>query len=305
MEKQPKPEEFFGGDEIEQKSGELIGGEEIKKFEVKLESTESLVESFEIFKNNFHPKDDLIYYPCSGPDISITKSFPESKIIFLDQHEETIKALRKAGFEAVKESAQDFELKVKADIMLLYNPQIPPAGTMIENLNQKGYLLCNDYHGTASLVKGREDFELKGVIRRDKNGFILDTENLEDYWKDIDSEEEFINAPFSWGVEDYEMAKSMVEKRTGKTENILEEYKKLIEYAKAATRKQNEKFFAENPDFDKNMMPDENSSPLMWNMENGEQQMIIHKLPKKKGTADDTFVFSKKEKEFINKIENI
>lgn len=303
MEKLPKPGQFLDGDKIEQKPVELIGDEEIKNVELKLESTENLIRSFDLFKNNFHPKADLIYYPCSGPDISITKSFPESKIVFLDQQEETINTLQEAGFEAVKESAQNFKLKVKADIMLLYNPQISPAGTMFENLNQKGYLICNDYHHTASLVKKRNDFELKGIIRRDKNNLILDTENLEDYWKDIDSEEEFKNAPSSWGGVNYQFAKRIVEKTTGKTENILEEYKKIIKLAKEATRKENERFFAENPDFNKNMMPDENSNPLMWNIESGEQHMVITELPKKKGTVDDTFIFLKKEKESINNIE--
>lgn len=305
MEKQPKPGEFIGGEKIEHKPGELLGGEEIKNIEIKTESTERLVQSFNLFKDHFNPKADLIYYPCSGSDISIAKSFPESKIIFLDQHDGTIDALSKAGFEAVKESAQDFKLKVKADIMLLYNPQIPPSGTVMENLSEKGYFLCNDYHDTASLTKEREDLTLKAIIRNEKGNLIVDTENLEDYWKEIDSEEEFKNAPFSWGGVNYDMAKKVVEKRTGKTENILEEYKKIIAEAKEAIRKQNEKFFEENPDFPKNMMPDENSDPLMWKDGNGEQHFIIANLPKKKGVVDDTFVFYKKPKELINKIENI
>ncbi len=305
MEKQPKPGEFVGGEKIEHQPGELLGGEEIKNPEIKPKSTEKLVQSFNLFKEHFNPKADLIYYPCSGSDTSIVKSFPESTIIFLDQHEDTINALQKAGFEAVKESAQDFKLKIKADIMLLYNPQIPPSETVMENLNEKGYLLCNDYHSTASLIKEREDFELRGIVRQDKAGLVVDTENLEDYWKDIDTEEEFRNAPFSWEGVNYEMAKEIVEKRTGKTENILEEYKKIIEEAKEAIKKQNEEFFAKNPNFDRSMMPNENSNPLIWNDEKGEQYFIFTELPKKKGTVDDTFVFSKKQKEFINKIENI
>lgn len=295
MEKQPehKPEEFIGGEEVENDPSGLVGEKEGKKTQVKLESTESLVQSFNLFKEYFNPKSDIIYYPCSGSDISISKSFPGSKIIFLDQMDVVVDALKREGFEAIEGSAQDFKLETKADILLFYNPQIPPSEVMLANLSQKGYLLCNDYHQTASLIKKRQDFEFKGVIRKNKEGLIVDTENLEDYWREIDTDEEFKNAPLNWGSVNYGYAKKAVEKMTGKTENVIGEYKNLIKQAKEMVKKQNTKFLAENPNFPIAMIQDENSNPLMWNDENGEQHFIVTGFPKKKGTVDDTFVFQK------------
>ncbi len=284
-----EPGEFIGGTEVEP---ELVTAES-ERIQIKLESTESLVQSFDLFREHFNPKAGLIYYPCSGPDISITKSFPESKIVFLDQMEESIAALRQTGFEAVRESAQNFKLETKADILLLYNPQIEPSEVMLGNLNEKGYLLCNNYHETASLIKERKDFELKGIIRQENGSFIIDTQNLEQYSQDIDTDEELKNAPHGWGSVDYEYARRIVEKMTGKTENILSEYKKIIEAIKEIVRKQSEEFFAQNPDFPKEMYLDENFNPLTWIDEKGEQQSIMTGLPKKKGTVDDTFVFLK------------
>ena len=55
----------------------------------------------------------------------------------------------------------------------------------------------------------------------------------------------------------------------------------------------NQEFFTDNPDIPKDMIPDENSDPLVWVDENDEQHMVITTLPRKKGVVDDTFVFLK------------
>lgn len=271
---------------------EVSGKQEEKqeKRELSLEISGELVQQLNVFKESLHPKADLIYYPCCGTDASLTKVFPGSRIVFVDMDHDTVETLKKAGLEVYEESAAEFKLDMASDIVCIQNPQIP-ADQLVKNLKQKGYVVCNNYHGTATELRQQSSYKLLGVVRKNNEGHeIFDTEHPEDYWNPIETEDEFQNAGFSWGAVHYNTAKSIVKQLKGKEENILEEYKKIIEEAKVKVKRDREEYVKANPEYaDFFGTAAENEDPLV--LEGG--IVIDPRLPRKKGSADDLFIYQK------------
>lgn len=259
--------------------------------EVKAEPRLDLVAKYQLFDEEVHPKKDVVYHPCGGNDVSPSVAFPDSKVIYVELDKKSVKALKKEGFNAHYASALKYN-PGNIDILIMLNPQIPPTIPANYVLNG-GYVLCNDYHETATIMKGNPDFQLRGLIRSTPDrGLIYDTDQPENYWKDIDTEEEFINAPFDWGAMNYVMALPLVEAVTGKKENVLAEYKKILEMAKEQQRQENAELILKNPELAK-LLKDPDEETIFLYKHNGEQFPIVTQLPRKKGTVDDFFVFQR------------
>jgi hypothetical protein len=290
--------------------------------------SESLVRSLTTFKDGFHPNAEGIYYPSSGIDASIAKAFPESRIVFLDIEESVVESLKKAGYEAVQASSQEFVPDKPVDVLLLLNPATNPEKP-VATVAEGGYVLCNDYHGTASQLRDDQALKLVAMIREGKGGEKLIDMEPEDYWREIETDEEFKNAPFSWGAVDYENAKLALEKLGRPTDNVLAEYKKLLEEAKEESRKSiqkewddREEGFKEvlrlSKEFEEpgttDLLPEQVEAfrkqyyeSIQRRLAEGASDMLMIKdpnnptmpiildgsFPRKKGTVDDLFVYQK------------
>lgn len=259
--------------------------------ELKAEPHPALVAKYKLFDEKVHPKKDVVYHPCSANDCSPSEAFPDSRVVYVEMDEQSIKALQKKGFEAHHASALDYN-PGSVDILIMLNPQISPT-IPASHVVDGGYVICNNYHATATTMRENPDFQLRGLIRVTKNQELLyDTDHPEDHWKEIDTEEEFRNAPFDWGAANYVMANRVVEAITGKSENILTEYKNIIVKAREQQSQIQAKIVAEHPEW-ANISPNiEKEGVLMLN--HGDRQYAIStRFPRKKGTVDDLFVFER------------
>lgn len=184
-----------------------------------LEVWDNTVKGLTSFKEFFHPKADVIYYPSCGPDISVTKVFPESRIIFVDGNEHITKWLTEAGFEAHTEPSQTFTPDAPVDILLLVNPVVNPDKPF-EVLQESGFLVCNNKHGTATLKRDDPNFTLRGVVL---DGGMVEIDKLGECWEYVDSDEE-LKKDFR-----FPMIVNIVKQITGNESNIVEEYKKILQ----------------------------------------------------------------------------
>lgn len=262
---------------------------ESRPIEAKLK--QDLVVKYLLFRKRFKPKADVVYYPCCANDVSPSVAFPDSRVVYVDVDKKFVEALRKRGFEAYAASALEFD-PGSVDILIMLNPTISPdvpSSHVVEN----GFVLSNDYHGTASTLHRNDQYQLCAMIRKAKGGeLVLDTENLEDYWKEIDTEEEFQNAPFNWGTANYTVAVQVVKAVTGRKENILAEYRKIIANAREEQRQKNAQLLQKYPEMAELIGDPDKEDVLVFNHE-GRQFVLATTLPRKKGTVDDIFVFRK------------
>jgi hypothetical protein len=249
-----------------------------------------LVAKYQLFDKMVNPPKDVVYHPCGSDDVSPSVVFPNSRVIYVELDEQAVNALQKGGFEAHHASALEYD-PGDVDILIMLNPAISPEAPAV-HVREGGYVVCNDYHATATTLRKNSDFQLKGLIRMTKDkGLTYDTDHPENYWTEVDSDEEFRNASFDFASADYASAANVVEALTGKRENVLVEYRRIIAEEIERERQENALTLAEHPEL-AGSLSDSNVGVIILN--HGEKQFILStRLPRKKGTVDDLFVFER------------
>ncbi len=261
----------------EQPPGERPGlPEQPEPQEWKPDVSKDLVESYSIFREAIKQPVNVVYYPSCATDASPSVAFEKARVIYVDIEERAVNALKQAGYEAYNQSALEFKPDRPVDVLILLNPQIAPD-IPSQYVREGGYVLCNDYHDTATAMHENKQFDFTGIIRRDERSGekILDTQKLNECWKTVETDEEFKQALFSWTAVDYKEAADVVKKLTGKDTNILEEYKNIIKLRREMLGE---------------VLSKVDDLPLQHE---GEPILVRTVLPRKKGVADDLFVFQR------------
>lgn len=253
--------------------------------DVKLEAEPiaGLVESYRIFQKEFRPKTDTIYYPCSAYDVSPTEAFPDSRVIYVEIDPDAVEALQGAGVEVHHSSALEFN-PGDVDVLILQNPQIPPD-TPCSFVMEGGFVLCNDYHQTATKTHANPEFSLCGVIKppiEDSSQPTLEKEDLEGYLCEIESDEEFerVSADNFGIAVDYQTAKSLVATILHRDTEILAGYKEITEMAREEA-----------------LASGSGDSSLLGLERNGAKFTINTILPQKREAAGGIYIFQRKTNE--------
>lgn len=257
--------------------------------ELHTSTSDELVARYQAFANTLQVTPGTIYHPCGANDVSPSVAFPNSSVIYVDKHNESMIALRDAGYNAITASALDYDPGT-VDLVILLNPVIAPD-VPVSHVKNEGFVLCNNYHSTAIALYNNPEFKFIGVIVPDRDGgFKLDTEQLDQYWQEIETDDEWKSARFTWGGENYEMAAQIIEEVTGKRENVLREFRRITAEAQEQQRIEYEELLTEHPDFADLIINDDDAQTVTVA---GKRYFFSTDLPKKKGTVDDTFVFQK------------
>ena|SRR3989344_994773 len=231
-----------------------------------------LVAKYKLFKNSVGFDAGIVYHPCGAVDVSPSEAFSRSRVIYADIDDKTMEALRAAGYEAHTADATRFD-PGPVDVLVLLNPQIEP-NTPSSSLKEGGYVISNNYHATADRLK-KLGFTPVGVIVGQDGDLTFDTNHLEEYWEEVESDDEFRK------VNEYLFldASRVVEKITGQKNDILQQYKNIIIEVRKGT------------------LPGvSNISDIQVAVRfdyKGEIIVMPARLPRKKGTVDDMFVFRK------------
>jgi hypothetical protein len=157
---------------------------------MKLETTKRLITLYTKFRDTiYYPKSVL--YTSSGYDASPAHVFPN--VTFVDAEDGNagcIDALKQAGLKAVKSDVRKYRPTENHDLLLLQNPVVP-ASYATPHLSKRGYVLANNYHGTArELAQEREAFEFvagldvkddKVTVVRDLSGYFEPVADLEEF----------------------------------------------------------------------------------------------------------------------------
>jgi len=272
------------------------------------ETYPDLVASYETFKSHLQPKADVIYHPCCAVDVSPSEVFPNSHIIYADLDENAMNALTKAGYDAHTADVLTFN-PGDVDILFLLNPAISPVIPSSFVVGD-GYIVTNDYHRTADQLHASDEYEVKAIIKKMDGRTVFDDVDPEGYWQEVENEEEFQRASGSMNAVNYAKAKEIVEHMTGRTENILNEYKALVQAAQEKDLQERHELWAQTPDKETlasfGITPDvlatipEQPEPQVdptgpWQIEDPTGRMILlTPLPRRNGREEDIFIFRKK-----------
>lgn len=240
-----------------------------------------LLELFRTAIGAINPAADIVYYPCCSCDTTPSAAFPNARVIYADRDGATMEALRAHGFEAHTTDATAFRPIDAVDIVVMLNPTIAPDGPL-SALRPGGYLLCNDYHGTARDVRELPTFTLMGVAEYENT---FDTESLDDYWTAVQTDEE-LAAKGHYA----DSIRRVVEKYDSVEGGVLAGYARLYEKAYRVEFQQQTRFAAMMPGI---TGPNEGDDLGPLFVDPCETQSLLPPLPRKKGHADCLFVFKK------------
>lgn len=205
---------------------------------------------------NVHPS--IVYYPCSNVDITPSAAFPRSTVIYVDQEEGVINSLKTSvkdtlaskPHEFIKADATSHKLEKLADLTILMNPVIAPYKPA-EQTAVGGYVIANDWHSSATNLKAHPAFELAAVVVTGKGNvkYEVSKDNLQNYLKEVETDEELKKM----SPETFKHYLNVVQKVTGKTENIVAEYKKLYEAVKQKYFEEMKKKLGREPSTDEKL----------------------------------------------------
>ena len=229
-----------------------------------------LVERYRTAAEFFEIAPERVYYPACATDASPSAAFPNAQVAYVDPDEESIEILRKGGFTAHAQRAEEFQPDVPADLLILLNQVVNPS-VPLAALRTEGYVFCNDYRGAATTLYQHPGCRLSGVLERTPNGWTVETAELFRYMETVDSEESFKAAPFSFSQEHYGSAASAVKQLMGTTANVYDEYRRLLALAASEG--------------------DDHGG--LYILRHGRSSVILAGLPRKRGSADHIFIFRK------------
>ncbi|MFT4308851.1 MAG: hypothetical protein ACMXYM_05815 [Candidatus Woesearchaeota archaeon] len=169
---------------------------------------------YEAFRTIHEPLSVL--YPASAHDATPATVF--KKTTFVDTDEAAIRTLKTAGYRAHHTDIRDYRAHEPHDLLILLNPEVP-ASWATPHLALGGYVLANDYNGSASELNETEGFELIATI--DHDGVSRDLEGL---FEPIDMDELARERPESFQTmrtqRDIFIEEGMLDARADDTEEL-------------------------------------------------------------------------------------
>jgi|GEM_PF-1619890 hypothetical protein len=149
---------------------------------------EDRVTQYVAFADRFDVSPDVVYYPGSGHDVSLSEAFPESRVIYADVDEAAMSDLDRAGYEAVGTDAAAYELGEEADVILFRNAGLMEEPIVETNLRAGGWVLANDHLESARHLARMDSLELVGVVPDTWTGDFptVNTEDLGAYLSRLD-----------------------------------------------------------------------------------------------------------------------
>lgn len=131
-----------------------------------------------------------VYYPCCHVDVTPSSVFPDARVIYVDTLEPIVQMLRANHFEAHHSDAQVFDPGMLVDVLVMLNPQTTPDAPA-NHVRHGGYMVCNNYHGTATHMRKRTDYQLVGtVLSLGDEALQWDVGCPEEYWAPVSTDED-------------------------------------------------------------------------------------------------------------------
>lgn len=261
---------------ILRKIGTGLRRESVEERKIEARAYPDLVAKYRLFRDATHFKAGTVYHPCGAADVSPSAAFSGGSVVYADIDDKSMEALRLAGYDAHTADARQFN-PGPVDTLVLLNPQIEPD-IPASFVKEGGYVLSNNYHSTADRIKSL-GFRPVGVIIGREKEVTFDTQDLEKYWEEVETDEEFKAANEHLFAD----AARIVGKIRGGENNVIKEYRNIISEVRndALQGASNLTDIQVAVTFDYS----------------GERLLMPTRLPRKKGVVDDMFVFQKESHE--------
>ena len=128
------------------------------------------VAQYRAIADHFDLAPDVVYHPGSGHDVSPSRAFADSRVVYADVDAAAMADLRRDGYDAHGADAADFELPGDADVVVFRNAGLLEEGVVAATLRSGGWVVANDHLESASHLARLRDLELVAVVPHDWTG---------------------------------------------------------------------------------------------------------------------------------------
>lgn len=111
-----------------------------------------------------------VYHPGSGHDVSLSRAFPDSRVVYVDVDAAAMTDLRQAGYEANAADATGYEVENGTDLLVFRNAGLFEEAIVAANLQPGGWILANNHLESARHVSQLDGVELAAVVPADWTG---------------------------------------------------------------------------------------------------------------------------------------
>jgi hypothetical protein len=204
------------------------------------------LQAFQAFRDHWNPHIKRVYYPGCRLDITPSKAFPDSTVIYVDINPQACDVLNSHGFSAIHASATEY-VPEDIDVLILYNPSVLPE-VPVRSVKKGGFIVANDYHNSATWLYAH-GYRLVGVIPTNgefevKGPLLVETEDIEQYFlpRDPLKAEEDISAHNVWVMKQVNGIQKMFDNHEvleAKIPDLIraqEDYRKMLKTVASASR---------------------------------------------------------------------
>jgi hypothetical protein len=128
------------------------------------------VAQYRAIADRFDLAPDVVYHPGSGHDVSPSRAFTDSRVVYTDVDAAAMADLRRDGYDAHGADAADFELPGGADVVVFRNAGLLEEAVVAATLRSGGWVVANDHLESASHLVRLGDLELVAVVPHDWTG---------------------------------------------------------------------------------------------------------------------------------------
>lgn len=128
------------------------------------------VAQYRAIADRFDLAPDVVYHPGPGHDVSLSRAFTDSRVVYADVDATAMADLRRAGYDAHGGDAAGFELPGGADVVVFRNAGLLEEAVVAVTLRSGGWVVANDHLESASHLARLSDLELVAVVPHDWTG---------------------------------------------------------------------------------------------------------------------------------------
>lgn len=273
--------------------------EELKPLDA-YEHDDTLVKQMQLFREKTASKADSVYVVNPSGDISAKFAFEESRVIICEDDKDYTGRYPLTDVELHEDDPQRFN-PGEVDIAIMNNSVLAPEEPA-RHVREGGYFLCNNYFQTADMMRKNGEYDLVCVVRdRDFGDIVYETDGLDTYLADVDTDDQLKKASYEPGKIHITMLPEIVEKfrkengEEGSEEDLVATYKRMQEIAFERDAQTVKVHPSEDTQLGGIAGVMSEMGLLTYTFKDGEAITLLP-LPKQKGTGSDMFVFQKKEK---------
>lgn len=158
-------------------------------------------------------------------DVSLTRGWkvPPEYFEFIESTGARAHFLDARGYDAQKKNAEKYVADEPSDVVIVLDEDIQATHKFLKNVERKGYLICRTDMAVGALRSGK--FEFKGVLTVSGDRW---THAPSKEYNTVQTDAQFREAQNVKDAVSYEEAKGTLEKLGRSTNNVLEQYQKLI-----------------------------------------------------------------------------